>query len=647
MSSAIRALSIDAIEKAGSGHPGMPLGMADVATILFKDFLKFDPKNPNWPSRDRFILSAGHGSMLLYSLLYLCGYEDMTIDQIKNFRQLNYKTAGHPEYGHANGIETTTGPLGQGVANAVGFAVAEQISAAKFGKELINNYTYVIAGDGCIMEGISYEAIALAGHLSLEKLILLWDNNSITIDGDVSLSSSEDQVARFKACGWDVQEIDGHDYNQIYQAIQNAQNSDKPSMIACKTIIGYGAPNKAGKSSSHGAPLGKDEVAAVKKHLDWQSEEFVIDEHILNDWRAIGKENHQQYLAWQQNKIPADFQRILSKDLPSNFLEKITALKQDLTNEQPKIATRQASHRVLEMLSEVIPELIGGSADLTGSNLTKTNSQEIISKQNFAGNYLNYGIREHAMAGIMNGLNLYGSLIPYGGTFLIFSDYCRPAIRLAALMQIQTIYVMTHDSIGLGEDGPTHQPVEHLASLRAIPNLQVLRPADAVETLEAWQIALESKNTPTVLALTRQKLKNVRKEFTSDNLCRRGAYILKESKNADIAVTIFASGSEVNIALAAKEKLENENIGTRVVSVPCFELFDQQDSDYKVNLLCNNSIKVAIEAASSFGWNKFIASHGIFVGMQGFGASAPAGDLYEYFNITVEEIYKKVKNKIK
>jgi len=651
MANAIRALSMDAVQKANSGHPGMPMGMADVATVLFSDFLKFNPKNPDWADRDRFILSAGHGSMLIYSLLYLTGYEDMTIEEIKNFRQWGAKTAGHPEYGHAQGIETTTGPLGQGIANSVGFAIAERMLAERFGDDITDHHTYVIAGDGCLMEGISHEAISMAGHLKLDKLIVLFDDNGITIDGSTDLTTSDDQKKRFEASGWDVQEIDGHNPSEIRNAIEKAKATNTPSMIACKTTIAFGAPTKAGKNSSHGAPLGDDEIAGTREALGWDAPAFEVPEEILNNWREIGSRGQNAENDWNEklNALDTDkkaeFERLISGKLPADLQNAVENLKKSYAEEKPKWATRKASGEVLKTLTDLAPELIGGSADLTGSNLTKTDSLQPISSDDFSGRYIYYGIREHAMAAAMNGIALHGGFIPFGGTFLVFTDYCRGSIRLSALMQQRVVYVMTHDSIGLGEDGPTHQPVEHLASLRAIPNLNVYRPADAVETAECWQLSLETENTPSVLALTRQGVPLQRTEFTAENKCAKGAYILAEAEG-DLKTTIFATGSEVEIAINAREKLQQQGIGTRVVSVPCIELFNQQDSDYKVSLLCNDSVKVAIEAAIRQGWEKFIGPHGIFVGMEGFGASAPINDLYENFGITADKVVERVTDKL-
>lgn len=647
MANAIRALSMDAVQKANSGHPGMPMGMADVATVLFSEFLKCNPNDSKWADRDRFILSAGHGSMLLYSLLYLMGYEDISIEDIKDFRQMGAKTAGHPEYGYLNGIETTTGPLGQGLANSVGFALAERLMEARYGSDVVDHYTYVIAGDGCLMEGISQEAISLAGHLKLGKLIVLFDDNGITIDGSTDLSTSDNQQARFEASGWDTQTIDGHNADEIRAAIAKAKETDKPSLIACKTTIGFSAPTKAGKSSSHGSPLGGEEIAGSKKTLGWEAEPFTIPEDILNKWREAGKKSADDYKEWQARfakldaKKQAEFNRVMEGKLPNNFEDAIQNYKKQLCEEAPKWATRKSSGEVLGAIVDNIPELIGGSADLTGSNLTKTKSLEPISRDDFSGRYIYYGIREHGMAAAMNGLALHGGVIPYGGTFMVFTDYCRPSIRLSALMKQRVIYVMTHDSIGLGEDGPTHQPVEHMAALRVIPNLNVFRPADAVETLECWQIALESENTPSVLALTRQGVPAVRTNYNQENLSAKGAYILAEADN-EFKVTIFASGSEVEIALDAKKQLEEKGLGVRVVSVPCADLFKQQDGEYQQSFMCNNSIKVAIEAASKMGWEYFIGSHGIFVGMNGFGESAPADELYKHFGITADKVVEKV-----
>ncbi len=648
MANVIRALSMDAVEKAKSGHPGMPMGMADVATVLFSEFLKFYPKDPAWPDRDRFILSAGHGSMLLYSLLYLTGYKDITLDEIKNFRQLNSKTAGHPEYGHAAGIETTTGPLGQGLANSVGMAIAEKIMEARFGKDLVDHYTYVIAGDGCLMEGISHEAISLAGHLKLNKLIVLFDDNNISIDGPTSLSVSDNQLERFKASNWFVQEIDGHDPEAIRTAIRTAKGMKLPSLIACKTTIAKGAPTKAGTASSHGSPLGEQEIAGARKNLGWQHAPFVVPENILQEWREIGSRGEKAYKDWQSRLKSSDkskeFERVHKEKLPENFAQKISEFKKQLVDKKPKEATRQSSGNVLEVLTSFIPELVGGSADLTGSNNTKTASTKPINKDNFAGNYIYYGVREHAMAAAMNGMALHKGIIPYGGTFLVFADYCRPSIRLASLMQQKVVFVMTHDSIGLGEDGPTHQPVEHLSSLRSIPNLLTFRPCDALETAEAWEIALQY-NGPSLLALTRQALPFARQSDTKENFSEKGAYIISPA-SGKAAVTIIATGSEVSIALEAQAKLKEKNIPADVISMPCTNLFDKQNSKYKKQVILEDTVKVAIEAGSSFGWERYIGSDGIFVGMQGFGASAPYQDLYKHFGITADSVVKQVSDRL-
>ncbi|PYE88664.1 transketolase [Phyllobacterium leguminum] len=652
MANAIRFLSMDAVEKANSGHPGLPMGAADIATVLYTRFLKYDPKNPHWPDRDRFVLSAGHGSMLLYSVLYLTGYEDMTIDEIKNFRQLGSRTAGHPEYGHAAGIETTTGPLGQGLANGVGMALGERIMNAQFGDDLVDHYTYVLAGDGCLMEGISQEAIALAGHLKLNKLIVFWDNNSITIDGPVSLSDNTDQPARFAASGWNTISVDGHDQEAITKAIEQAHASDKPTMIACKTTIGFGAPNKAGTNKVHGSPLGADEIAATRKALGWEAEPFIVPANILDAWRAAGRSGESTREAWEKRLAGADadkraeFERRMSGDLPGGFEQAINDYKKKVSAEKPKVATRKASEMALEIINGVLPETIGGSADLTGSNNTKTSQTKPITPGDYSGRYVNYGIREHGMAAAMNGLTLHGGIIPYGGTFLTFSDYCRPAMRLSSLMGIRVVYVMTHDSIGLGEDGPTHQPVEQLAALRAIPNNMVFRPADVVETAECWELALKSTKTPSTLALTRQNLPTVRTEHTEENLSAYGAYELAAA-SGDAKVTIFATGSEVEIALGARAALEEKGIPARVVSVPCFELFDKQTPAYQQATLGNAPVKIAVEAAISLGWERFIGENGVFIGMKGFGASGPIEDLYKHFGITAEAVVEAAEKKLK
>lgn len=626
MANAIRFLSIDAIEKANSGHPGMPMGMADVVTMLYAEFLKFDPKSPSWYNRDRFILSAGHGSMLLYSLLYLTGYEDICIEDIKQFRQLNSKAAGHPEHQLLAGVETTTGPLGQGLANAVGMAIAEKLLAAKDPE--VDYHTYVIVGDGCLMEGISQEAISIAGHLNLNKLIILFDDNKISIDGPTNLTVSEDSLARFQASGFNVQSIDGHDFDQIRAALFKARRSDKPSLIACRTIIGYGSPNKAGTEHCHGAALGKNEVEEVRKRLNWSHPPFEIPDDLLQKWRKLGKKS--------------DANKNFTKFFP-NWEETINKVKRDLSDKN--ISTRKASGLILEALSEMIPALIGGSADLTGSNNTKPNSFEAISANNFKGRYIHYGVREHAMAAIMNGLSLTNCFIPYGGTFLVFSDYMRPAIRLSALMELQVIYVMTHDSIGVGEDGPTHQPIEHLASLRAIPNLYVFRPACTAEVAECYELALKMAHTPSLFSLTRQDIKLLRKEISNENLSAKGAYIFAESEN-NFQVTIFATGSEVAVAFQAKLELEKQAIGTRIVSIPCMEIFLKQDQEYRDSLIANESIKVAVEAGIRMSWEQIITSKDIFIGMSSFGASAKGEDLYNYFQITKEKIISEVIKKL-
>ncbi len=641
LANAIRALSMDAVQAANSGHPGLPMGAADIATVLFTKFIKLDPKEPNWPDRDRFVLSAGHGSMLLYSCLHLLGYEDMTIDELKNVRQFGSRTAGHPEYGHASGIETTTGPLGQGLANSVGMAIAERWLAARYGDGIVDHYTYVLASDGDLMEGISHEAISLAGHLKLSKLIVLFDDNQISIDGPLNLTESGDQIMRFKAAGWNVSRIDGHDPDAIASAIADAKEAVGPSLLACRTKIGYGAPHKQGTSSAHGSPLGTEEIAATRKNLGWNSEPFEIPARIRDAWRLGGLKSAQARRAWQQRlealdaDTRAEFERCTRGDLPSAMGKAIEAYKQDLAENPPTMATRKSSQKALEVINAVVPETIAGSADLTGSNNTNTADTLAITPDDFSGRFIHYGIREHGMAGAMNGMALHGGLIPYSGTFLVFADYCRPSIRLAALMKQRVIHVMTHDSIGLGEDGPTHQPVEHLASLRAIPNLNVFRPADATETAECWQLALESKHRPSILALTRQDLKPVRLEFTENNQCARGAYEISGSQD-DAVVSIFATGSEVEIALEAKAILDQSGKPARVVSVPSFELFREQTEDYRQSIIGSAPVKVAIEAAIRLGWDEIIGSDGLFVGMSSFGASAPYEELYQHFGITAQ-----------
>ncbi|MBN9515890.1 MAG: transketolase [Alphaproteobacteria bacterium] len=643
MANAIRALSMDAVQQADSGHPGMPMGMADVATVLFTKFLKFDASEPNWPDRDRFILSAGHGSMLLYSLLHLTGYADMTLDELKKFRQLGSRTAGHPEYGHASGIETTTGPLGQGLGNSVGFALAERLLEARFGRDLVDHFTYVIAGDGCLMEGIGQEAITLAGHLGLGRLIVLFDDNGISIDGPTSLSTSEDHKKRFAAAGWHVLSVDGHDAEAVTRAIRKARNvTDKPSLIACKTVIGYGAPTKAGTAATHGSPLGKDEIAGTREKLGWNHAPFDIPEAVFSAWRKVGARGKTARRKWTKRhaEMPADdraeFDRRMKGDIPAAVGEAIDAFKTKVATEKPAWATRKSSQEVLEVINPVLPDTIGGSADLTGSNNTKTATLKPATKADPAGRYVYYGIREHAMAAAMNGMALHGGVIPYGGTFMVFTDYCRPSIRLSALMGIRVIYVMTHDSIGLGEDGPTHQPVEHLAALRAIPNLNVMRPADAIETAECWQIALEAKTTPSIIALTRQNLPTVR-DAGDGNRCTRGAYIL--AGDASAPIRLIASGSEVQLALGARDLLAAEGLTAAVVSMPSWELFEAQDDTYRREVMGgDDTVRVACEAAAGFGWERWLGAKGAFVGMKGFGASAKASDLYKHFGITAEAI---------
>ncbi len=645
MANAIRTLAIDAVESANSGHPGLPLGVADIATVLFSKFLKIDPQHPEWPDRDRFVLSAGHGSMLQYALHYLLGYEDMTIEEIKNFRQLGSRTAGHPEYGHAAGIEATTGPLGQGFANAVGMALSERMLNARFGDDLVDHFTYVIASDGDLMEGINHESISFAGHLKLSKLIVLFDDNGISIDGKLELSESGDVLQRYKAANWHVIAVDGHNPEAIEKAILKSQESQKPSLIACKTIIGYGSPNKQGKSSAHGAPLGKEETKLTKAEYKWKSAPFEIPSDILDAWRMVGLRHISAHKAWkkrleaQESKIKNRFKRLFAKTLPATFEETIQNYKQELSTQAPNIATRKSSENALNIITGCISEMIGGSADLTGSNNTKATHQRPIQANQYDGDFIHYGIREHAMAAIMNGIALHGGFIPYSGTFLVFSDYARPAIRLSALMKQRVIHVLTHDSIGLGEDGPTHQPVEHLASLRAIPNLLTMRPADAVETLECWQIAIKATDTPSAIALTRQALPAIRTEYTNKNLCMRGAYEIA-SADAKELVTLLASGSELHLILEAKETLEKQGIGTKIISVPCFELFDQQEESYKADILGNTKIRIAVEAAIRQGWDAYLRPQDGFIGMNGFGASAPAEQLFRHFNITHDAIVK-------
>jgi transketolase len=649
MADTIRVLAMDAVQAANSGHPGMPMGMADVATVLFTQFLKFDASQPHWPDRDRFILSAGHGSMLQYALMYLTGYEEITLEQIKNFRQLHSKTAGHPEFGEAAGIETTTGPLGQGVGNAVGMALAERMLNADFGDELVDHYTYAIAGDGCLMEGISQEAISLAGHLGLHKLILLWDDNNISIDGEISLSDSTDQRKRFEASGWNTLAVDGHDHEAIAKAIRTAQGSDKPTLIACKTTIGYGSPNKAGTSATHGAPLGDEEIAATRQQLGWEEGAFEVPAEILEEWRAAGSRGSKSANLWSerlsQSGKEGEFTGRISDGLTDGWQAALDNFKRQLAEEQPKEATRKSSGRVLEVLGAALPELVGGSADLTGSNLTKTKAMQPVTKDDYSGRYLYWGIREHGMAATMNGIALHGGFVPYGGTFMVFTDYCRPSIRLSALMKQRVIYVMTHDSIGLGEDGPTHQPVEHLPALRAMPNVHVFRPADSTETLECWALALAANETPSILSLSRQGLPAVRTEYSQENLSAKGGYVLPNHADENTAVTLIASGSEVEIAIAAKAQLAEKGISAKVVSLPCWELFAQQPKSYRDEVL-GTGLRVGIEAAIGFGWERFLGEDGIFVGMNSFGASAPAPALYDHFGITAANVVAQVEKKL-
>ena len=649
MANAIRMLSVDAIQKAASGHPGMPLGMADVATVLFVKFLKFNPRDPDWFDRDRFVLSNGHGSMLLYSILYFLGYLD--IEEIKKFRQIHSLTPGHPEYGCTPGVDATTGPLGQGLACAVGMAIAEKVLSERFGNEIINHATYVMVGDGCLMEGVSHEAASLAGHLQLNKLIILFDDNSVSIDGPTSLSVSDDVKARFLSYGWDVFEIDGHDFSQIESSIKDARKSDKPSLICCKTIIGKNLSSKENTCAAHSWPFSEEEVVLMKERLGWHYKPFNIPEEILQLWKDVANRSEVEYNMWldrstKYGKASSDFISIINDGVPDSVLLSLKKFKEELYTLNLNEATRKTSGRVLEIIAKNTSKLIGGSADLTNSNNTKPQLVSVINRNNFNGSYLHYGVREHAMAGCMNGMALHGGIIPYGGTFLVFSDYCRPAIRLSALMRKQVIYVMTHDSIGVGEDGPTHQPVEHLSSLRSIPNLYVFRPADAIEVLECWEIALKLTDSPSVFILSRQDVNCIRSICIEENLSSKGAYIIREYEK-DLDVTIFATGSEVEVALKASDILKNKGLGTRVVSVPCWELLGQQDKKYIFNLLNNKSIKAAVEAASSFGWHKYIGENGIFVGLENFGISAPCKDLYKHFGITAENLVSKILDKLK
>ena len=645
LANCIRFLSIDAVQKANSGHPGMPMGMADVATVLFKNFLRFNPKNPDWLNRDRFVLSAGHGSMLLYSLLYLTGYKSISINNIKKFRQLNSICAGHPEYHPKTGIETTTGPLGQGISNAVGFAIAEEILKNKLGKDLINHKTYVLAGDGCLMEGISHEAMSLAGHLKLKNLVMLFDNNSISIDGPTNLAVSDNFKKRFEGYGWDYISINGHNEKEIFKALKKVQKAKKPTVISCKTKIGYGSPNKSGKASSHGSPLGVDEIKLVRKALNWKTKPFDIPNKILNEWRKIGQRGEILEKKW--NKALKRKKIKFNQTLKNNFTTVLKKEKENAIKEPKSLATRKCSEMTLNALTKQKNNLIGGSADLAGSNNTKTKNHKIIKPGDFTGDYIHYGVREHAMSGVMNGIALHSNLIPYGGTFLIFSDYCKPSIRLSALMKKRVIYVMTHDSIGLGEDGPTHQPIEQLSGLRAIPNLNVFRPADRIETIECWEHALKSSKTPSVLSLTRQNLNPVRKTYPNKNLCSLGAYeVLRTNKK--INLTILASGSEVNLALEVSHKLAKDKIYSKVISMPCMELFELQSKSYKNKILKETKFKISIEAGSSDCWKKYLGDNGIAFGIDQFGKSAPYKDIYKYFGLestNIKNITKKLLNK--
>lgn len=646
MANSIRFLAADAIEKSKSGHPGMPLGMADVAAVLFSKYIRLDPMHPHWFDRDRFVLSAGHGSMLLYSLLYLLGYPDIELDDLKNFRQLGAKTAGHPEYGHLAGIDMTTGPLGQGITSAAGMALAERIVAARWGEEVCSHYTYVFAGDGCLMEGISEEAISLAGTLGLNKLIVFWDNNNITIDGTVDLANATDQLKRFEAAGWNTIDIDGHNYGQIAAAIDQAQKSDRPTLIACKTTIGWGAPTKCGTSKCHGAPLGAEEVAAMRQNLNWDYAPFEVPAEILALWRNAGRRCADAYAAWSARAAAKGkaFADAIAGKLPCGWDKELNRLKETAIAEQTKVATRKASQMCLETIVPNIPEIVGGSADLAASNLTLTAVSKTVSKGDYNGNNVMYGIREHAMAAMMNGMALHGGIIPFGGTFFVFSDYMRPAMRLAALMGIRVIYVLTHDSIGVGEDGPTHQPVEHLASYRCMPNLLTFRPCDVVETAEAWQLALENAQTPSLLALSRQNLPLLR-QSSAQNLSAKGGYIIRgDAQNR--RATLIATGSEVSLAVEARDRLREEGIEVAVVSMPCTELFDAQPADYQEEVL-GAAPRIAVEAASKYGWEKYVGLSGDIIGMDGFGASGPADQLYDYFGITVDEVVEAVKNCLK
>jgi transketolase len=649
LANAIRFLSMDAVEEAKSGHPGLPLGMADAATVLFSRFLKFDAADPDWPDRDRFVLSAGHGSMLLYSYLWLTGYPGITIDDLKHFRKVGSPCAGHPEYHHAPGIETTTGPLGQGISNAVGMAIAERHLNARFGDELVDHKTYVIASDGDLMEGISHEAISLAGHLKLKNLIVLWDHNNITIDGSTELSETGDMIGRFEAAGWITDSCDGHNAADVFRALSAAQSADRPVMIACRTVIGFGLPTRAGTQKAHSDAPGAEEIAGARKGLGWNSPPFVIPDDLLKQWRRIGSRGQAAHKAWSEAKAKnpkgAEFDATYAKQMPASLKPALAALKEKMAAEKPA-GTRKHSEKVLDVINGELSFTIGGSADLTPSNNTKTKNIAAITPTDFSGRYIHYGVREHGMAAAMNGMALHGGVLPYGGTFMVFSDYCRPAIRLAALMKIQTVFVMTHDSIGVGEDGPTHQPVEHLAALRAIPNLLVLRPADGVETTECWEIALNNPHRPSLIAFSRQDVPTVRTKHVADNLSAKGAYELAGADNAK--VTFLATGSEVGIAMAARDMLGKDGIAARVVSMPCWDLFEEQDFAYREKILGPGTVKVAIEAAAPLGWDRYIGSPygqnaGRFIGMHSFGASGPWKDVYQHFDITPEAAVKAAK----
>ncbi|MCR4378187.1 MAG: transketolase [Rhodospirillales bacterium] len=651
MANAIRFLAVDAVQAANSGHPGMPMGMADVATVLYTKFMKFDPKATKWADRDRFVLSAGHGSMLMYALLYLSGVDDVSMSDLKNFRQMGSKTAGHPEYGHVDGVETTTGPLGQGITTAVGMALAEKMLNARYGNDIVNHYTYTIAGDGCLMEGISQEAISMAGHMKLSKLIVMWDDNEICIDGNTNLTLSDDQCARFAASQWNTIKVDGHDPVAIEAALVKARASDKPTLIACKTTIGYGAPTKAGSHDVHGAALGADEIKGMREGLGWHSPAFEIPQNILEAWRSAMAKNSADREAWESrlDKLDAaskaEFVRTAAGKLPAGWEDALNAFKKKTAEEKPKLATRQASGKVLEVLTAAIPEMVGGSADLTGSVNTKTPSTKSVLNTDFTGRYIHYGVREHAMSAVMNGLSLHGGFIPYSGTFAVFANYMMGGIRLSALMGKRVVYVLTHDSIGLGEDGPTHQPVETLAMLRSMPNFNTMRPCDMVETAECWAVALKSETTPTGMILTRQALTPLRTTHTDENLSAKGAYVLADA-DGKRKVTLMATGSEVEIAMKARDLLQADGIPTAVVSMPCWELFDAQGAAYRASVLGEGTVKVGVEAAMRFGWDKYIGSEGGFVGMTGFGASAPAPELYKHFGITAENVVAQAKARL-